>query len=266
MTHAIEDRRSQYQRDGVVHVRGLITRGEVAEIKSLFQDQLASGASLGFDDGLAPGDPLAKYPRVVQPHRRDDLAVGARTRALMVDSRIQGILHELVGPALGAQSMFYFKPPAARGQALHQDNLFLQAFPETCVAVWIAIDDADGENGGLAVVPGSHQLELICPDEADPATSFTSLAVSLPEGLAIVQTELAAGDALVFHGSLIHGSQPNTSPDRFRRSLIFHYVPDRSVEIAAFYQPLIAFDGAEVRTGESADGGPCGSGFAPVGP
>ena len=29
------------------------------------------------------------------------------------------------------------------------------AHPETCLAAWIAVDDVDAENGGLAVVPGS---------------------------------------------------------------------------------------------------------------
>ena len=67
----------------------------------------------------------------------------------MTDRRILNVVQDLIGPAYGAQSMFYFKPPTARGQALHQDNLFLRAHPETCLAVWIAIDDCDGENGGL---------------------------------------------------------------------------------------------------------------------
>ena len=143
----------------------------------------------------------------------------------------------MVGPAYAAQSMFYFKPPTARGQALHQDNIFLQAHPETCIAAWIAIDDCDGENGGLRVVPGSHRYEIICPDEADPDESFTSTEITLPEGMSTVQTELAAGDILFFHGSMVHGSGPNRSSDRFRRSLIFHYVPVDSTEIATVLQP-----------------------------
>jgi len=41
---------------------------------------------------------------------------------------------------------------------MHQDNLFLQAHPETCIAAWIAVDDCDGENGGLKMVPGLASL------------------------------------------------------------------------------------------------------------
>jgi ectoine hydroxylase-related dioxygenase (phytanoyl-CoA dioxygenase family) len=154
--------------------------------------------------------------------------------------------------------MFYFKPPGARGQALHQDNTFLRAHPETCLAAWIAVDDVDAENGGLAVVPGSHKTELVCPEPADLTESFTSVEVPVPNGMRKVQTRMRAGDVLFFHGSVVHGSRPNTSGDRFRRSLIFHYVPEASSEIAAFYNPLVRPDRRSTTLSEAIGGGPCG--------
>ena len=81
----------------------------------------------------------------------------------MLDTERSSRVIELIGPAYGAQSMFYFKPPTARGQALHQDNLYLQAHPETCLAAWIAVDDCDGENGGLIVRARSHLISRSCP-------------------------------------------------------------------------------------------------------
>ena len=184
----------------------------------------------------------------------------------MTDRRILDVVQDLIGPAYGAQSMFYFKPPTARGQALHQDNLFLQAHPETCLAAWIAVDDCDGENGGLIVLPGSHRIQILCPDEdADPEESFTDKTIRVPDGVERVQTEMKAGDVLFFHGSLVHGSRSNSSADRFRRSLIFHYVPQSSVEIARFYLPLIAPSGEDVLVAESPEGGPCGVGWTSEG-
>jgi hypothetical protein len=44
---------------------------------------------------------------------------------------------------------------------------------------------------------------------------------------------------------------------RFRRSLIFHYVPEASTEIAAFYNPLVRPDRRPATLSE-AIGGPCG--------
>lgn len=184
----------------------------------------------------------------------------------MLDDRIINRVTEMVGPVFGAQSMFYFKPGGARGQAMHQDNLFLQAHPETCIAAWIAIDDCDAENGGLKMVPGSHRYELVCPEDADATESFTTVEVKLPEGIVAEQTVLAAGDGLFFHGSMVHGSGPNRSLDRFRRSLIFHYIPQASTEIAKFYNPMLTPGGEEITVTEALDGGACGDGWSPVGP
>lgn len=257
------DLRTNYDRDGVVHVRGLLTAEEVAEVRAAFMEQIERDRSVAFDDNVPDGDPLARYPRLVQPHRRLDTAVGQLARRWMLDPRIVETVATLIGPPLAAQSMFYFKPPAARGQALHQDNIFLQTHPETCIAAWIAVDDCDAENGGLAVVPGSHQHDLACPEEADMTKSFANAQVRIPDGLSQIQTQLEAGDVLFFHGSLVHGSEPNTSTDRFRRSLIFHYVPQASVEVARFYQPLLTPAGDEIVIDEATDGGPCGEGWQP---
>lgn len=68
--------------------------------------------------------------------------------------------------------MFYFKPPGARGQALHQDNLCLRVEPGTCVAAWIAREAIDPENGNLEVVPGTHRMDPFCPEKADRKPSF----------------------------------------------------------------------------------------------
>ncbi|MGL4176326.1 MAG: phytanoyl-CoA dioxygenase family protein [Dermatophilaceae bacterium] len=253
--------RESYDRLGVVQVRGLLEPAEVADIRRTFTDQVEQDASLGHDDQLAEDDVLRRYPRLVHPHRRLDTAAGRLARRLMLDRRILDVVERLVGPVLAAQSMFYFKPPGARGQALHQDNAFLQAHPETCVAAWVAVDDCDGDNGALLVVPGSHRIQILCLEPADETLSFTSTQVPLPDGVQPQQTTMAAGDVLFFHGSLVHGSRPNTTADRFRRSLIFHYIPEASREVARFYHPLLTTDGEEVRIAEAADGGACGEGW-----
>jgi phytanoyl-CoA hydroxylase len=253
-------RREQYERDGVVQVEGLLDAEEIATIRQAFMEQVERDRTgLGVVDDLSEDDILSRYPRLVQPHRRPDLAVGELARRYLVDPRIVDVVTELVGPVWGAQSMFYFKPPTARGQAMHQDNYFLRAHPETCIAAWIAIDDCDAENGALAVVPGSHAMEVVCPEEADSAESFTNNLVRPPEGMESVQTEMRAGDVLFFHGSVVHGSLPNTSSDRFRRSLILHFVPQGSIEVSQFYLPLVDPDtGADVAINEATGGGPCG--------
>ncbi|QDP97421.1 phytanoyl-CoA dioxygenase family protein [Microlunatus elymi] len=254
--------RGRYDRDGVVQVNSVLSPAEIDEIRDAFMQQVASDReALGAIQEVADDDILSRYPRFMQPHRRPDLPVGKISRRLMTDPRILDIVTALVGPAYGAQSMFYFKPPSARGQAMHQDNYFLRAHPETCIAAWIAVDRCDAANGGLSVVPGSHAMEVVCPETADAEQSFTTGLVRPPEGMTAVQTDMQPGDVLFFHGSAVHGSLPNTTTDRFRRSLIFHYVPQDSREVSRFYMPLIAHDGTEVSIDEATGGGPCGDGW-----
>ncbi|ATL33102.1 phytanoyl-CoA dioxygenase family protein [Streptomyces formicae] len=250
---------ADYGRDGVIQVNGLFTAGEMDTVRVAFTELVRHDrAALGADDGLAPGDILSRYPRFMQPHRRTDLEVGRLARRFMMDGRLLAVVERLIGPAHGAQSMFYFKPPTARGQAMHQDNYFLRARPQTCLAAWIAVDDCDAANGALSVVPGSHAMEVVCPEEADADESFTRGLVRPPAGTRAVQTSMRPGDVLFFHGSLVHGSLPNTTADRFRRSLIFHYVPRSSREIASWYLPLVAPDGSDLVIAAASGGGPCG--------
>lgn len=258
-TAALASRQDEYETDGIVQIDGLLSEAEAATIREAFMRQIEEDRSIGATDEASGEDILARFPRFMQPHRRTELEVGRIARKLMLDERIVGVVESLVGPVWGAQSMFYFKPPTARGQAMHQDNYFLKAHPETCIAAWVSIDDCDEENGALSVVPGTHNMEVVCPEEADAEVSFTSTEVRPPEGMTAVQTRMRAGDVLFFHGSLVHGSLPNTSRSRFRRSLIFHYVPKGSVEIAKYYLPLIdPATGEEVSIDPATGGGPCG--------
>ena len=69
---------------------------------------------------------------------------------------------------------------------------------------------------------------------------------------------MKAGDILFFNGSLVHGSYPNTSKDRFRRSLIGHYIVGDAQKVGAFYQPMLRMDGSTVEIEVSDGGAPCG--------
>lgn len=262
--------RGQFERDGFVVARQLFTPEEVAEIREAFMAQAANGPVEGLSDGHHKGldnsDPLAFYPRMMHPHRHPELPVGPLSMRYMLDKRIQDALTVLMGeePA-AAQSMFYFKPPGARGQDLHQDNFYLRVAPGTCYAAWLAIDDADEENGGMVVVPGSNKVDIACPQKSDPTVSFTDAHVPVPEGMEPVPANLKAGDVLFFNGSVIHGSYPNTSRDRFRRAFICHYVPRASAELSQWYIPL-TFDGERIDIPAATGGGPCGTPFEVKGP
>lgn len=247
-----------YQTDGFVVARRLLNATEVAEIADEASRMHRDHLDLpGCFRRVAVGegdDPLAAWPRMMHPHRQSAVLM-----RYLVHPAIGTALKSLLGEApIPAQSMFYWKPPGARGQALHQDNFYLKVHPGTCIAAWVAIDPANRENGGLNVVPGTHAMGLFCPEEADLGISFTREFVPVPKGLQSVPTDLESGDVLFFGGNLIHGSDPNLTNDRFRRSFICHYIGESARELSQWYRPIYRFDGVEVGIGDATGGGPCG--------
>ncbi|CAM5746005.1 putative phytanoyl-CoA dioxygenase, peroxisomal [Streptomyces afghaniensis 772] len=261
---ALRRHREGFEEDGFTVVRGLFGAHEAERLCDEFEALRAAGPVPGHFEPRASGpgaDPLHVWPRVMHPHEINDLA-----RDVLLDARLRTVLEELLGEdVLAAQSMFYFKPPGARGQALHQDNFYLRVEPGTCVAAWLACEVIDRENGGLEVVPGTHRMDLFCPEEADAGVSFAREYVPPPPGLAAVPVDMEPGDVLFFNGSLVHGSQPNRAVDRFRRSFIGHYVGRSAERIGRFYRTL-TMSGARVVLPESEGAGPCGTEFAPQGP
>jgi phytanoyl-CoA hydroxylase len=255
-----------FERDGFVTVPGLFSPEEVTEIREAFMAQNQDGPVPGLSDvgsgerTYSKGDPLGFYPRMMHPHKHPDKTVGPLSLRYMLDTRLQRLLRVLMGEEpVAAQSMFYFKPPGARGQDLHQDNYYLRVAPKTCVAAWVAIDDVDQQNGGMVLVPGSHKLPILCPTPADKTLFFTDHHLDVPEGMTPIPADMKAGDVLFFNGSVIHGSYPNKSQDRFRRAFICHYIPQESTELSMFY-PCLDFDGSPVSIPEATGGGPCGGG------
>ena len=251
----MQDATAEFQANGYAIARGLFSADEVAHLKSYFMDMVERGGDGWAEGGVHPdhADPLKRYPRLLQPHRGDDVAMN-----YMVDARINTWLSALLGrEPFAVQTMVYFKPPGARGQALHQDNRYLKVEPGTCVAAWMALDRCDEENGCLEVVPGSHKLDMVCPVPSDMSQSFTGETVPVPPGMSTRMVPLEPGDVLFFNGSLIHGSPPNRS-DRFRTIIVGHYIEGDAEQVAEYYFPVYRMDGSTVEIERSPDGQPCG--------
>lgn len=247
---------AQYHRDGYTVARSLFSREEAEFYIDHYMRLREKGTYPGDFSGVDPrsNDPLKRYPRMIHMHRWDEVSL-----KWMIDPRLNACMTALLGKEpYAAQTMIYFKPPGARGQALHQDNFYLRVHPGTCIAAWMALDPCDEENGCLMVVPGTQNLPILCTIPADTTQSFTDITVPVPKDMPIVPVVMEPGDVLFFNGSLIHGSYPNRSRDRFRRALIGHYAVGDAQKIAQFYHPVLRMDGTVVELGVSEGGGPCG--------
>lgn len=244
---------NEFAAQGYTVARGLFSAGEVARLRDHYAQMNREKREV-VDNVVDSDDPLHKHPRIMMPHRWDETSL-----QWMIDERLNEWMTHILGrEPYAVQTMFYFKPPGARGQALHQDQFYLRVDPGTCVAAWMAVDRCDEENGCLRIVPGTHDIPVLCTVDADTDVSFVNDTVELPPGFEPIPLVMDPGDVLFFNGQLVHGSYPNSTADRFRRALIGHYIVGEAEAVAKWYHPVLRMDGTEVEIGVSEQGGPCG--------
>ena len=169
--------------------------------------------------------------------------------------KVTAIVEELSGgrPYI-VQTMYMEKPPAGlaavggAGVALHQDLHYLPCDPPNLIACWIALTDTDAENGGLCVIPGSHnvddlysthknentadhdswEIEYLMKDRSGKTWTEKMYSFEI-DGLNeedVVRLTVPKGGGVFFGGKTIHGSYGNRSVDRYRRAIATHYVPE----------------------------------------
>ena len=144
----------QWRRDGFLPVIDVLTPEEARQCRQAF-------------DGLE------------REVGRDTAEVRILDRHLDVESvwrlashpRVLEAVEAVLGPdVMLLASNFFCKYPAdERGErfvAWHQDVTYWGLEPPRAITAWIAIDDADVENGCMSVIPGSHRLGVLAKYEA----------------------------------------------------------------------------------------------------
>ena len=132
---------------------------------------------------------------------------------------------ELQKPAV-VQSMVIFKQPHFGGVVKpHQDSTFLHTTPMRMYGVWIALEDADQENGCLWFAPGTQGVEV---DRRMVRTMKDGHIDLLFEGEdpvidpgKFVPVPVKKGGMVLIHGEVFHKSEENRSA-RSRNIFTFH--------------------------------------------
>ena len=137
-------------------------------------------------------------------------------------------VRDLLGEdVIGWGSHFFCKMPMdGKSVDWHQDCSYWPLTPTKAVTVWLAIDDADRENGCMEVYTGSHRHGLI-DFETSAADSGNVLNQSVKEPSKYGDhklTALTAGQISIHSDLLVHGSSPNHS-NRRRCGLTLRYCP-----------------------------------------
>ncbi|WP_417461371.1 phytanoyl-CoA dioxygenase family protein [Kordiimonas sp.] len=129
---------------------------------------------------------------------------------------------------LPLQSMYIFKQPQIGGEVVcHQDATYLRTEPNSCLGLWVALEDATEENGCLWGIPGGHKtggLRSVFRRKPDDDGTLTEVLNEAPfEEDKKVPLPAPQGTVLVFGGLFPHMSSANRS-NKSRHAYTLHVV------------------------------------------
>lgn len=141
---------------------------------------------------------------------------------------ILDLIQDIIGPNIICWATHYIckLPGDDMGVSWHQDCSYWALSPSKTVTAWLAIDDADRENGCMQVIPGSHLHGHIAFKNSDEdERNVLNQTIEHAEQFGKpVNVELKAGEISLHSDLLVHGSQPNRSHRR-RCGLTLRYCP-----------------------------------------
>jgi len=147
-----------------------------------------------------------------------------KAREITRSAFFRDLVHDLLGDdvRLYWDQTVYKKPGTADAFPWHQDNGYTYVDPQQYLTCWLALTDADEENGCPLVLPGFHR-------EGTWAHERTELGFDCgaeETGVEAIAAPARAGSVVVFSSLTPHKTGPNLTKDRPRKAYIIQFAPD----------------------------------------
>lgn len=106
-----------------------------------------------------PDDPEKALWKIMNPDRFNQVLADYMETPKLLDA-VESIIGEDIVAFL---LMLIYKPPHVDAvHPYHQDSFYFPFGPhDDVIGTWVPLDDADGDNGTLRVIPGSHKMDII---------------------------------------------------------------------------------------------------------
>lgn len=146
---------------------------------------------------------------------------------LWTNDAVQGLLEKHADEPMAVVFCAAFLKPSEVGSRVpfHQDQALWSRELPGAFSCWVALDDADEDNGCLVLSEGSH-LKGVLPHEEPAGGGHPEVQADILADLPKEPSPLAPGDAVVWDRLVVHGSPENRSA-RSRRGVVAVYAPQR---------------------------------------
>ncbi len=183
----------RYDREGYVVVP-FYTEDDIKELNNIYETLNSQLEDRGFYISIMSKD--LEYKEKV--HHSIKGIASKRAEALLADCNF--ISSSFAVKNIGKESVF----------DLHQGVNFTDESQHDTFTAWSPLIDVNENNGCLFVLPGSHKLWHQIRKTPDFIPAIRNIKEHLWKKYAI-EIKMNAGEALIFHHRLIHGSKPNFS-------------------------------------------------------
>lgn len=222
---------ADYQASGYCLFEEILNAGEILAVRAQL-DELVSGmpeTMVVYKDGEHK-EVAARPEYLTEPHAKQECWL-----ELCRHPRVLDAVEAVLGPDLILiMSHLIVKPPGdGLPVAWHQDNTYWHSVQGTEVGtVWLAIDDADLENGCMQVIPCTHDGYPEMEKVSTGANDLLGLTVEVTGEMAgaAVPLEMKAGSMSIHDSYVLHGSEPNTSSRR-RAAYTMRYANAKTVTV-----------------------------------
>ena len=144
------------------------------------------------------------------------------------NSKILDAVESLIGKnILICGTTLFIKNPNEKGfVSFHQDAKYIGLEPHNWVTAWVAVTDANEENGCMRMWSGSHKNDLQYHNEKFNENNLLTRGQTV-ENVPLEKTDpiiLNAGQMSLHHPKIVHGSGLNKSNDRRIGFVIQSYI------------------------------------------
>ena len=137
-------------------------------------------------------------------------------------------IEDLIGPdILNYGTVLFIKEPNDPGfVSWHQDARYMGLEPHIGITAWVALTEANDENGCMQMIPGSHGEIRDHNDTFGEENILTrGQEVENVDASMAASTALRPGQMSIHSARVIHSSQPNRSKDRRIGFVIQPFMP-----------------------------------------